>query len=40
MVKRDSKSYPETSRGSVRRGLYGDGRRNGTTDYEEEDRIY
>jgi len=39
MVKRGSKSYPETPRGAVRRGLWGDGRRNQTTD-DEEDRIY
>ena len=35
MVKKGSKSYPKTPRGSVRRGLWADGRRNNTMEEEE-----
>jgi len=30
-------SYPKTARGSVRRGLWGDGRRNNTWEDEEDE---
>ncbi len=35
MVQKDCKSYPKTARGSVRRGLWGDGRRNNTMEEDE-----
>jgi hypothetical protein len=36
----NTKSYPETARGAVRRAEWGDGRRNCTWDEEDEDSIY